>query len=103
MEAAVEEVAPTVEAAVEEIQPTVEAAVEEVTGDDEDAAAEEEEEAAEEEAMAELSCEEPIKVGLITDEAGQLAIYGAHMLRSFPLGLEYATGAPGVEGDGYTS
>lgn len=102
VEAAVEEVAPTVEAAVEEIQPTVEAAVEEVTGDDEDAAAEEEE-VAEEEAMAELSCEEPIKVGLITDEAGPLAIYGAHMLRSFPLGLEYATGAPGVEGDGYTS
>ena len=50
-----------------------------------------------------LSCEEPIKVGLITDETGPLAIYGAHMLRSFPLGMEYATGSEGVEGDGYTS
>ena len=50
-----------------------------------------------------LSCEEPIKVGLITDATGPLAIYGAHMLRSFPLGMEYATGSEGVEGDGYTS
>jgi len=50
-----------------------------------------------------LTCEEPVKVGLITDETGALAIYGAHVLRAFPLGMEYATGAPGVEGDGYTS
>jgi branched-chain amino acid transport system substrate-binding protein len=56
-----------------------------------------------EEAMAGLSCEEPIKVGLITDESGALAIYGAHVLRAFPLGMEYATGDPGTEGDGYTS
>jgi len=53
--------------------------------------------------MAGLSCEEPIKVGVVTDETGALAIYGAHILRAFPLGMEYATGAAGVEGDGYTS
>ncbi len=50
-----------------------------------------------------LSCAEPVKVGLITDETGPLAIYGAHVLRAFPLGMEYATGDPGTEGDGYTS
>jgi branched-chain amino acid transport system substrate-binding protein len=59
--------------------------------------------APEEEMAAELSCEEPVKVGLITDETGSLAIYGAHVLRSFPLGMEYMAGAEGTEGDGYTS
>ncbi|MFN2187134.1 MAG: ABC transporter substrate-binding protein, partial [Candidatus Promineifilaceae bacterium] len=49
------------------------------------------------------ACEEPVKIGLVTDETGALAIYGAHILRSFPLGLEYITGAAGTEGDGYTS
>ena len=44
------------------------------------------------EEVAGVSCAEPVKVGLITDETGPLAIYGAHMLRSFPLGMEYATG-----------
>lgn len=100
VEAAVEELQPTVEAAVEEVEPTVEAAVEEATGGEEEEMTEEE---PAEEAMAELSCEEPIKVGLITDATGSLAIYGAHVLRGFPLGMEYATGAPGVEEDGYTS
>jgi branched-chain amino acid transport system substrate-binding protein len=57
-----------------------------------------------EEPMAEaVSCAEPIKVGLITDETGALAIYGAHILSSFPIGMEYATGDAGTEGDGYTS
>ncbi len=55
------------------------------------------------EESAGVSCAEPVKVGLITDETGTLAIYGAHMLRAFPLGMEYATGGPGSEGDGYTS
>src|SRR5690606_28555734 len=55
------------------------------------------------EEMAGVSCEEPVKVGLITDETGALATYGAHILRSFPLGMEYATGSEGGEGDGYTS
>ncbi len=64
---------------------------------------EEVEEPAEEMAAAGVSCEEPVKVGLITDETGALAIYGAHVLRSFPLGMEYATGAAGTEGDGFTS
>ena len=49
-----------------------------------------------------LVCEEPIKVGLITDGTGALAIYGAHILRSFMLGMEYATGAPGSVGDVFT-
>ena len=104
VQAAAEEIAPTVEAAVEEIAPTVEAAVEEATGGEEEMAEEEPaEEAMDDEAMAELACEEPIKVGLITDATGALAIYGAHVLRGFPLGMEYATGAAGTEADGYTS
>jgi branched-chain amino acid transport system substrate-binding protein len=44
-----------------------------------------------------LTCDEPIKIGVISDLSGSLAIYGAHIERSFPLGLEYATGAPGTE------
>jgi branched-chain amino acid transport system substrate-binding protein len=54
-------------------------------------------------AMDGLNCTEPVKVGLITDATGSLAIYGAHILRSFPLGLEYATGAAGVDNGEYTS
>lgn len=71
----------------------------------EETAAEPTEEPMEEtgEEMAAVTCEDPVKVGLITDETGGLAIYGAHMLRAFPLGMEYATGAPGTEGDGYTA
>lgn len=46
-----------------------------------------------------LTCAEPIKIGLITDASGALAIYGAHILRSFMLGMEYATGAPGSAGE----
>src|SRR5574338_346210 len=46
-----------------------------------------------------LTCAEPVKVGLITDVTGALAIYGAHILRSFMLGMEYATGAPGSAGE----
>ena len=49
--------------------------------------------------VAGLTCAEPIKVGLITDASGALAIYGAHILRSFMLGMEYATGAPGSAGE----
>jgi branched-chain amino acid transport system substrate-binding protein len=50
-----------------------------------------------------LTCAEPVKVGLITDETGALAIYGAHILRGFPLGMEYATGSEGVASGAYTS
>ena len=46
-----------------------------------------------------LTCAEPIKVGFITDATGALAIYGAHMLPSFMLGMEYAAGAAGSAGD----
>jgi branched-chain amino acid transport system substrate-binding protein len=50
-----------------------------------------------------LACDEPVKVGLITDRTGALAIYGAHILRGFPLGMEYATGSAGSDMGGYTS
>jgi branched-chain amino acid transport system substrate-binding protein len=50
-----------------------------------------------------VSCDEPVKIGLITDATGALAIYGAHMLRSFPLGMEYATGSEGSEQGGHTA
>jgi branched-chain amino acid transport system substrate-binding protein len=46
-----------------------------------------------------VSCDQPVKVGLITDATGPLAVYGAHIMRSFMLGMEYATGAPGSVGD----
>ncbi len=49
--------------------------------------------------MAEVTCSDPVKVGLITDLSGALAIYGAHILPSFMLGMEYATGAPGSAGE----
>lgn len=48
-----------------------------------------------------VACDEPVKVGVITDQTGSLAIYGAHIMRSFPHGMEYATGAAG-ENDVYT-
>ncbi|MGD8406593.1 MAG: hypothetical protein PVJ21_23250, partial [Anaerolineales bacterium] len=63
-----------------------------------EAPAEEPTEAPMEEPMG-LSCDEPVKVGLITDLSGALAIYGAHILPAFMLGMEYATGAAGSAGD----
>ncbi|MGD2206623.1 MAG: ABC transporter substrate-binding protein, partial [Anaerolineae bacterium] len=44
-----------------------------------------------------LTCDEPIKIGLISDLTGSLAIYGTMIEQSFLLGMEYATGAPGTE------
>ena len=44
-----------------------------------------------------LTCDEPVKVGLITDKTGALALYGEMIERSFLLGMEYAAGAPGTE------
>ena len=66
-----------------------------------------EEPVVEEPAVEEPVVEEPaepcvVKVGLITDGSGALAIYGAHMLRGFMLGMEYMAGAPGSVGDVYT-
>ncbi|GAB4484432.1 MAG: substrate-binding domain-containing protein [Anaerolineales bacterium] len=52
-----------------------------------------------ESAPASLTCATPVKVGLITDVSGSLAIYGAHILRSFMLGMEYQAGAPGSAGE----
>jgi branched-chain amino acid transport system substrate-binding protein len=85
--------APATEEPVEE-EPVAEEVVEEEEA--EEAEAEETEEVEE---PAGLVCEEPIKVGLITDASGALAIYGAHILRSFMLGMEYATGAAGSAGE----
>lgn len=45
-----------------------------------------------------VSCDEPIKVGLVMDQSGPLAIYGTQIVRSFDLGMEFATGSPGVDG-----
>ena len=45
---------------------------------------------------ATLACEEPIKIGLITDKTGPLALYGEMIERSFLLGMEYMAGAPGT-------
>src|SRR5512138_1815951 len=56
-------------------------------------------EAATQAPAANLTCANPIKVGLITDASGALAIYGAHILRSFMLGMEYATGVTGSAGE----
>jgi len=42
-----------------------------------------------------LSCDEPIKIGFISDLTGALAIYGTMTQRGFLLGMEYVTGAPG--------
>ena len=53
--------------------------------------------AVEPEAPAGATCDDPVKVGLVTDGSGPLAIYGAHILRSFPLGLEYASGSAGSQ------
>ncbi len=89
--AATEAPAPVEEPAVVEEAAPVEEATEEPAA----------EEVATEEPMEEagLTCEEPIKVGLITDVTGSLAIYGAHIVRSFMLGMEYATGAAGSAGE----
>lgn len=46
-----------------------------------------------------LTCAEPVKVGLITDLTGALAIYGVMIPRSFMLGMEWATGAAGSAGE----
>jgi branched-chain amino acid transport system substrate-binding protein len=48
-------------------------------------------------AAATVSCDEPVKVGVITDQTGPLAIYGTHIMAAFPLGMEYATGAAGTD------
>ena len=48
-------------------------------------------------AAATVACDEPVKVGVITDQTGPLAIYGAHIMAAFPLGMEYATGAAGTD------
>ncbi len=47
-------------------------------------------------APAGLTCDQPIKIGLITDLTGPLSIYGTMIQRSFLLGMEYMAGAPGT-------
>ncbi len=48
-------------------------------------------------AMADVTCEEPVQVGLITDLTGGLAVYGVMMERGFRIGMEY--GADEALGD----
>ena len=43
-----------------------------------------------------ISCDEPVKIGVITDMTGALAVFGTHIVRSFPIGMEYATGSTGT-------
>ena len=90
VQAAAEDLAPTLQAAAEDIGPTIEAALEDIAPT---VAAMATEMAGGSEEMAGISCAEPIKIGLITDQTGALAIYGAHIMRGFPLGMEYATGS----------
>lgn len=49
-----------------------------------------------------LTCAAPIKIGLIGDFTGPLAVYGAMQVRSFMLGMEYLAGAPGSAGEVFT-
>ena len=49
-----------------------------------------------------LACAEPIKIGLITDKTGALALYGEMIERSFLLGLEYMAGKPGTLNNNFT-
>ena len=46
-----------------------------------------------------VTCDEPVTVGVITDQSGALSIYGAHINRGVPIGFAYATGGE-VQGDG---
>ena len=46
-----------------------------------------------------VSCDEPVTVGVITDQTGALAIYGSHVNRGVPIGFAYATGTD-VQGNG---
>jgi branched-chain amino acid transport system substrate-binding protein len=41
-----------------------------------------------------LTCSEPVTVGVMTDLSGGLQLYGAHIERSFPLGMEFVAGPP---------
>ncbi len=50
-------------------------------------------------AMAGVTCDEPVTVGVVTDQSGALSIYGSHINRGVPIGFAYATGAE-VPGDG---
>ncbi len=42
--------------------------------------------------VSDLTCAEPITIGVITDLSGPLAVYGAHINRGVPIGFAYATG-----------
>lgn len=50
-----------------------------------------------------FTCDQPIKIGLITDLTGGLALYGVMTSRSFQLGMEYASGAAGTAVDAATT
>ena len=46
-----------------------------------------------------VSCGDGVTVGVITDQTGTLAVYGAHMLRGIPAGFAYATNGTAGSGD----
>ena len=46
-----------------------------------------------------VTCAQPVKVGLITSITSGFSHYGASMMRSFMLGMEYATGSAGSVGN----
>ena len=52
--------------------------------------------------MTGVSCDEPVTIGVITDQTGALAIYGSHINRGVPIGFAYATGSE-VQGDGLSA
>lgn len=47
-------------------------------------------------AMGPFTCDAPIKIGVVGDYSGPLAVYGAMQKRSFLLGMEYMAGAAGT-------
>ncbi|MGF1506620.1 MAG: substrate-binding domain-containing protein [Anaerolineae bacterium] len=79
----------------EATEPEEDMAEEEDMSDEEDMA--DEEDTSEDDMADDEAAGEPIRVGFITDQTGGLAIYGTMAERSFRLGMEYATGAPGED------
>lgn len=53
-------------------------------------------------APAGLECGDGVTVGVITDQTGALAVYGAHMLRGIPAGFGYATNSAAGSGEEQT-
>lgn len=78
-------------------EPMEEATEEPVAEATEEPVAEATEEPMEEETEEPMVEMEPIKVGVVTDLSGALAVYGVMIQRSFLLGMEYEAGAAGTD------